>query len=50
MLLGYYLWQAEIFLFTLAAIGMTVHFGESPRRPFQQEAAELGSEAHPGVP
>jgi hypothetical protein len=33
---GYFLWQADIFVFSVAAFGMTLQFGENPGRTDQQ--------------
>lgn len=33
---GYFLWQADIFVFSVAAFGMTMQFGENPGRTDQQ--------------
>jgi hypothetical protein len=37
MHVGYFLWQANFFVFSLAAFGLTIHYGENPGRSEPEE-------------
>jgi hypothetical protein len=39
---GYFFWQADLFIFSLAALGLTKRYGENPGRPRSQDI-----ESHP---